>query len=121
MSANSEIILSGQTHSGDSIPKTVTGDQFKGDGFYSRSDGVHTVQYNVIDFVGIIEMQATLAVNPAPEDWFTISSTSHTSTVVNSSESNGSFIKNFIGNYIWVRARVRSWTAGTVSSILLNH
>lgn len=121
MSANSEIILSGQTHAGDSAEQTVTGLHFKGDGFYSRSDGVHTVQYNVIDFVGVIEMQATLAINPVEGDWFTISTTNHTSTVVNSNESNGSFIKNFTGNYVWVRARVRSWTAGTVSSILLNH
>jgi hypothetical protein len=121
MSANSEIILSGQTHPGDSTTETVTGEKFKGDGFYSRSDGVHTVQYSVISFVGTIEVQATLATNPTSSDWFTVSTATHTSTDTDTSESDGSFIKNFVGNYVWVRAHIRNWTDGTISSILLNH
>ena len=28
---------------------------------------------------------------------------------------------NFIGNYVWVRAKVSEWTDGTVNSIQLNH
>ena len=45
--ANSETILSANTHPGDSTVTTVTGEKFKGDGYYGRSDGFHTVQYSL--------------------------------------------------------------------------
>ena len=45
MTANSEIILSENTHSvSNNDIETVTGSAFKGDGYYGRSDGLHTVQ-----------------------------------------------------------------------------
>ena len=52
MQSNSEIILSANTHPGDSTVQSVTGDNFKGDGYYGRADGVHTVQATYTDFVG---------------------------------------------------------------------
>jgi hypothetical protein len=64
MTSFSENILSNQTHPGDSTPTIVTGEQFKGDGYYGRSDGFHSVQYNLAGFIGTIEIQATLAVSP---------------------------------------------------------
>lgn len=121
MAINSEIILSNSVHQGDSLTETVTGDKFKGDGFYNRSDGLHTVQYAVDGFVGSIIMQATLAVNPTDSDWFSLSNTEHVSTAIDTINSDGSFIKNFTGNYVWVRAHVYNWTNGAVKSILFNH
>lgn len=121
MSVTSEIILSVQTHPGGGSPQAATGASFKGDGYYNRSDGFHTVQYNVIGFVGTIKIQASLSTNPNEADWFSVTDSIHTSASVGASESNGSFIKNFTGNYVWVRATISNWTAGTVSSILLNH
>ncbi len=123
MASSSEIILSNQVHPGDSTTETVTGDDFKGDGYYGRSDGFHTVQYNITGFQGKIKMQATLAVDPADADWFTLDATEHeTIGFANDGPiATGSHIKNFTGNYVWVRAVVSSWTDGTVNSILLNH
>lgn len=119
--AQSEIILSENTHPGDSSTETVTGNKFKGDGYYGRSDGIHTVQYTVNGFIGSIDMQATLAVNPTSDDWFTLSATNLTSTDDSSNYATGSFIYNFTGNYVWVRAYVSGWTDGTVQKITLNH
>jgi len=119
--ANSETILSAQSHPGDSTNETVTGEKYKGDGYYGRSDGFHTVQYNVTGFIGTIDIQATLAVDPGDADWFTLSSTNLTSTDDSSDYANGSFIYNFTGNYVWVRAYISDWTDGTVNSIQLNH
>lgn len=121
--SNSENILSGQTHPGDSSPQVVVGTPYKGDGFYGRSDGIHTVQYSVDGFIGVVEVQATLEVNPLEEDWFTVPDTAHTSLSEDSTavERDGSYIKNFTGNYIWIRAQIRNWTDGTVTSVLLNH
>lgn len=121
MPGNSENILANQVHPGDSTPETVTGEHYKGDGYYGRSDGLHTVQINVDGFIGTIVIQGTLATTPESTDWFTISNTEHTSIATTDSNSSGSFIYNFTGNYVWVRAYVNSWTDGTVQSIILNH
>ena len=121
MTSFSENILSNQTHPGDSSPTIVTGEKFKGDGYYGRSDGFHSVQYNLAGFIGTIEIQATLAVSPESTDWFTLSSS--TQHISNGADNftNGAFIYSFTGNYVWVRAYASNWTDGTISSIFLNH
>ena len=113
MPNNSEIILSQQTHATDSNTETVTGDKFKGDGYYGRSDGLHTVQYSYNDFSGTVTIQATLAIEPTEDDWFDV----HSRTVVAGTDSH---IENFTGNYVWIKANL-SYTDGTVNSIKLNH
>ena len=62
-----------------------------------------------------IKMQGSLATTPTEDDWFDVSDTTFTadtSTVTSSA--------NFTGNYVWVRSKTMSMTAGTVNSILLN-
>ena len=133
--ANSETILSANTHPGDSANTVITGDKFKGDGYYGRSDGLHTVQVDLAGFIGKVAMQGTLATNPVEADWFTlvldsgkqsvdttglvatqsITSVEYTSVITNTKN------YNFTGNYVWVRAYVSNWTDGTVNSIRLNH
>ena len=133
--AQSETILSSQTHPGDSTPTVVTGTKYRGDGYYGRSDGFHTVQITVTGLIGNISMQGTLATNPVEADWFTvelgtgnssvdttglitaqnITSVEYTSATTNTKN------YNFTGNYVWVRAYVSNWTDGTVNSIRLNH
>lgn len=121
MSATSEIILSAQTHPGESTTLSVTGEKYKGDGFYSRADGFHTVQYNLNGFIGTVSMQATLASDPTDDDWFSIADSSITSANDSSEYNTGSFVINFTGNFVWVRAIITGWTDGSVNSILLNH
>jgi|TARA_R110000737_G_scaffold74741_2_gene104056 hypothetical protein len=133
--ANSETILSANTHPGDSANTVITGDKFKGDGYYGRSDGLHTVQVDLAGFIGKVAMQGTLATNPVEADWFTlvldsgkqsvdttglvatqsVTSVEYTSVITNTKN------YNFTGNYVWVRAYVSNWTDGTVNSIRLNH
>ena len=113
MAANSEIILSSNTHPGDSTIETVTGGKFKGDGYYGRSDGLHSVQYTYSGLSGTITIQGTLAVTPVEADWFDV----HTYPAT---EETASKIASFTGNYVWVRAKV-VYTDGTISSIVLNH
>ena len=113
MAANSEIILSSNTHPGDSTIETVTSEKFKGDGYYGRSDGFHSVQYTYSSLTGDIHIQGTLAVDPSEEDWFDV----HTYTAA---QETSSAIANFTGNYVWIRAQV-VYTDGTISSITLNH
>ena len=92
-------------------------DKAKGDGYYSQPDGVHTVAYQVnATMTGSIKMQGTLATTPTEDDWFDVSGSTFTadqSTLISTA--------NFTGNFVWVRAKATSVTAGTISSILLNN
>lgn len=116
--AQSETILTANTHPGDSTLETITGEKYKGDGYYGRSDGFHTVQYNINGFIGTVEIQATLAIEPTADDWFAVYTQAY--PVSNDEGTTGSFVTNFTGNYVWVRAVVE-YTDGTVNSIQLNH
>jgi len=133
--SNSIVILSAQTHPGGGSTETHTGEKFKGDGYYGRSDGFHTVQSTVSDFVGSLEIQGTLSTNPTASDWFPVKLDSGTPAV----DTTGKIISqdiskityttatsnvktyNFTGNYVFVRAVISNWTAGTVNSIKMNH
>jgi hypothetical protein len=136
MSTISQTIYNTETHPGGSTIETRSGSKFKGDGFYNRADGLHTVQWNLTNFVGTVSVQATLAVAPNENDWvkvnlgkgneYTIDTTGKLSTLsltsfTYDSSTTGSFSYNFIGNYVWVRARIENWTSGTIDSILLSH
>jgi hypothetical protein len=121
--ANSETILTEQTHPGDSTVESVTGDKFKGDGYYGRSDGLHTVQYSVLGLKANLSIQATLALDPQEQDWFTVYTKTYDldGSSEDSSLRSASEIENFTGNYVWIRATLDNWTDGSVNSIKLNH
>ena len=91
-------------------------DKSKGDGYYSQPDGVHTVAYQVNStMTGSIKMQGSLATTPTEDDWFDIAGSTFTadqSTLISTT--------NFTGNFVWVRAKATSVTAGTISSVLIN-
>ena len=91
-------------------------DKAKGDGYYSQPDGVHTVAYQVNStMAGSIKMQGSLATTPTEDDWFDILGSTFTadqSTLISTA--------NFTGNFVWVRAKATSVTAGTISSVLIN-
>ena len=91
-------------------------DKAKGDGYFSQPDGVHTVAYQVDGtLTGSIKMQGSLATTPTEDDFFDIAGTTFTadqSTLISTA--------NFTGNFVWIRAKATSVTAGTISSVLVN-
>ena len=100
---------------------TYISDKVKGDGYYSSSDGVHTVAYKATyDFAGSIYMQASLATDPSTTDWFNVVGTTSTYTTLNIRTTSTVNIYNFIGNFVWVRGYI-SIDQGTVQSIKYNH
>jgi hypothetical protein len=121
MSITSETIYETETHPDGSTLETRIGNKFKGDGYYNRADGLHTVQYVYTNFVGKIKIQATLAVDPEERDWFSLSETELVILLDPQSMTPQSTAKNFTGNYVWVRAVVEDWAQGIVNTILLNH
>ena len=115
MSGISETILSTQSFVGQHLSQTVTGEKFKGDGYYGRSDGPPLYSIQLVVLQGTIDIEATLATTPTEDDYFVVASAQHVSTFEDSSNAkDGSFIYNFTGNYVWVRAKVHTWTDGTM-------
>jgi len=120
MPAISETILDETTHPAGNAELTVTGDAYKGDGYYGRSDGFHTVQMTFENFVGTVKIQATLATEPTANDWFDVTDVEHVSPNASHANADGSFFYNFTGNFVWIRTKV-VYTGGSVNSIKLNH
>lgn len=92
------------------------GDAYQGDGYYGKSDGLHTIQYSVTDLVGTFIIQATLVYDPVESDWTTIYNKEY--ELIQESENS---VENFIGNYVWVRVGVINWTHGSVNSVRMKH
>lgn len=129
------IILSATTYDGST--QTVTGEKFKGDGYYGRADGLHTVAWKITGFTGTIKMQGSLASDPTNNDWFDIelgsttasfsidtsgaASQANISSVVYSTATTANAAYNFTGNFMWVRVVVDNFTAGTVNSVYINN
>lgn len=114
----SEIILSQHTHNFDSSREWVYGDPYPGDAYYGKSDGLHTVQYALHQFIGVIAIHATLCFEPEFDDWFTVVEHEYEDILPTQEYITG--YDNFIGNYVWVRAVLKNWQYGTVLSIRLN-
>lgn len=136
MTIISETILDTRTHPGNNTVETVTGNRYRGDGFYNRSDGLHTVQWSITNFVGSIAIQATLTPEPTEADWFTVSlGNSKSFTVDTTGLASQTSIKtisyntpttttvgyNFTGNYVWIRVVISNWSSGTVNRVMLSH
>jgi hypothetical protein len=92
----------------------VVGVQQKGAGYSNTIGCNHTVSISVVNFIGRIYIQGSLASQPGPNDWFSIPLVGDTPFVqfpLNPSaptgSGNGDTISvsySFSGNYIWIRA-----------------
>ena len=108
-----------------------TGESVRGDGFYGFSDGIHTVQITVADYIGRVYIQGTLASEPVETDWFNIKVNGNddyiTYGVGAGTGVTSTIAYTFQGNMVYLRAKVeRSHLSllitqvGTLSKILLN-
>ena len=84
--------------------------------YYQGQGSIQTITIRVTGFVGIITMQATL-MDPADTAlWFDISSFGDGTTI-----ENGVHPVSILGNYVWVRAKVTGFDAGTIDSIQITY
>ena len=88
------------------------GPRRKGAGYNKRQFPVHTVEYSLPDFSGIIKVQATLLLDPADSDWFDIDNT----TISNDS----SQVTSFVGNFVWIRAAY-TLQSGSIELVKFNY
>ena len=113
MPSNSETILTTQTHPADSTVQSVTGDKYKGDGYYGLLVTVSQLFVSTVIQIlqGTITIQVHLQLQSPEDDWFDV----HTYTETSATASK---VANFTGNYVWIRAKLLH-TAGSVTSIIL--
>jgi hypothetical protein len=127
LSTNFEFTINGSdtvqvNHPGDSTAEEYISDKVKGDGYYKGGDGSHTYALKVAGFYGTIIIQATLVAEPTADDWFDVDSTEHTATVAGGTVNrDGSYMYNFDGNFVWLRAKITNFTDGTVNYIRVNY
>lgn len=72
-------------------------------GYHRKSHALHTAIYSVDSFVGVIKLQATLALYPGEYDWFDIDDTS-IGMSADSTVWPANSTLNFSGNFVWIRA-----------------
>ena len=99
----------------------LTGDKMRADGYYGRTDGIHTVQVVVANFTGSFGIQGTLATEPVEADWFDINLNANRNipsaspyvsypvnpaspTNVGGSGDDGTQAFTFVGNFVYLRA-----------------
>jgi hypothetical protein len=118
MSTESYILLS--NISLEAADSTYTyGEKRKGAGYNRRSDGLHTVIYEVTDFIGGIKIQGTLEMYPAESDWVDIVGT-EIGLGDDSTAWTATNTRNFTGNFVWIRAAYNLQN-GIITAIRYNH
>ena len=95
---------------------------------------MHTIAVDLNGFIGKVVIQGSLEDNPGDNDWFDIqlsdgefavdvsgkiTSISVESLVYTTGE-NSRKAYNATGNFVWLRANITNWTAGTITSIEMN-
>jgi hypothetical protein len=124
----------------------VTGNQIRADGWYGFSDGLHTIAIYVVNFIGRVYIEASIADEPTENDWFStdMNGGSYLQFPLDPTQPTGSnglscdtatIGLNVVGNYTWLRARVdrtylppaetqtqdQIYALGYVDHILLNN
>lgn len=102
----------------DGVSATWYSDKSASDGYFGYTDGLHTIAVFPNGFVGTVTFQGSLATDPGTSDWVDIPGVTigNGSTAVNDAETH-----NFTGNFVWIRAKVSSFTAGTITKVQFNY
>ena len=119
----------------DGSSASFSTDDVKGDGYYGFSDGLHTVSWRVIGMIGTIKIQGSLVQTPTNTDWvdidlreadgnYSVTADGLISEVTTTAQeyttaTTESRVYNIKGNFVWLRANISNFTAGTIHTINL--
>jgi len=124
MSIQNTILIdnySTETWDGASTVAYTYSDKQKGAGYHGKSNGIHTAVFQLDNFVGDIKLQGSLERYPTDADWFDIEfENQQLISFLDSSIATSTETRNFIGNFVWIRAAFRLIN-GTIVSIRYNH
>ena len=84
--------------------------------YYAGNGSIQTVRYELVGFVGVITIQATLNDLPDQAAWFDISERGDGSTA-----DFGITTATVTGNFSWIRARVDRFDAGIIQALTISY
>ena len=85
--------------------------------YYGGFGGLQTVAFFLLNFQGLIKIEASLDTAPATDaDWFKIYEFDSVDT-----QTTNNFSTNITGNFTWIRANVEGFSAGTISKLMLSY
>jgi hypothetical protein len=101
----------------DGSSEDWAGDLQQAANYYGGFGDLQTVAFYLLNFQGLIRIQATLDQNPVNDaSWFEVESfdsVGSTATI--------NFSRNITGNFVWIRARVENFSAGTITKLALSY
>ena len=112
-------------------------ERIKGDGYFGGSDGFHTAFWSISSLIGKIDIQGTLASEPVETDWVTVRLSEPGQQTRFTMDASGAVVSggivtttyngdtltksyNFVGNFVWIRAKISNFTQGVVNRISIN-
>lgn len=91
-------------------------DPMRGDGYYGYRDGAQIFAVTFNNFIGRIQIEATLELNPTEADWFPVWMNRVTPYKQYATATNGTESFSVHGNFVLVRFRkIRSYLTSTSS------
>lgn len=88
----------------------------RGDGYYGYRDGAHTIAVSFNNFVGRVQIEGTLELEPQEADWFPIWMNAYTPYKQYDTAKTGTESFRFTGNFVLLRLRkTRSYLTDTSS------
>lgn len=85
--------------------------------YYGGFGTLQTVAFYLLDFEGLIRIEATLESVPAADtDWFKVYDFDTASSVITNN-----FSTNISGNFTWIRATVVGFNAGTITKVMMSY
>jgi hypothetical protein len=101
----------------DGSSQDWSGEDQQAANYYGGFGTLQTVAFFLLNFQGLIKIEATLdAVPTVDSDWFKVSEFDTTS-----SETTENFSRNITGYFTWIRARVEGFEAGTITKLTLSY
>lgn len=101
----------------DGSSENWAGVEQKAANYYGGYGQLQTIAFYLLNFAGLIRIQATLESTPTTDsDWFDINTVDALSDPITQN-----FSSNIAGNFTWVRAHVSDFSAGTITKITLSY
>lgn len=85
--------------------------------YYGGFGGLQTIAFYLNGFQGLIKIEATLDSAPTTDSqWFKIDEFDSTNATTTNN-----FSRNITGNFVWIRANVELFSAGTITKVMMSY
>ena len=101
----------------DGSSQDWSGDRQQAAAYYGGYGDLQTIAFYFNGFQGTIKLEATLDSDPTLDsEWFVVSTVDASST-----PSSTNLSRNITGNFVWIRANVENFSAGTITKVAMSY